>query len=152
MALLAVVALPLAGCDSTGSNGGSNGDDGSDGSTSLSAPSNVTATAQSDGTVDLSWDGVSAAAEYNVYRSTSPINDASGSAYSAGIASTSYTDSDKNTSDGTTYYYYVTGVSDDGVESSLSSSEKVTVASTPSGGGREREWEQRQLDTGEDGD
>lgn len=132
MALLAVVALPLAGCDSTGSNGGSNGDDGSDGSTSLSAPSNVTATAQSDGTVDLSWDGVSAAAEYNVYRSTSPINDVTGTAEIKGATSTMVTDYE--TSEGTTYNYRVTSV-DGSAESGLSSSQTVTTETVSGGGG-----------------
>jgi len=121
--------LPLAGCDSGGAN------DGDDTSGSVTAPSNFTATAQSDGTVDLSWDGVSGAASYNVYRSTSTISDVSVSVYSEDITSTSYTDSDNNTSDGATYYYYATSVSEDGVESSLSSSGKVTIATTPSGGG-----------------
>jgi photosystem II stability/assembly factor-like uncharacterized protein len=126
MALLAAIALPLAGCDSSGANSDE------DPSGSLTAPSNVTATAQSDGTVDLSWDGVSAAAEYNVYRSTSPINDVSGTPEITGATSTMVTDYE--TSGGTTYNYRVTSI-DGGTESSLSSSQTVTTKTVSGGGG-----------------
>jgi len=75
----------------------------------LSAPSDLTATAQSSSKIRLTWDAESDADYYYVYRATSY----SGS-YSkiATIYTTSYTDS--SLSSGTTYYYKVKALNDDG--------------------------------------
>jgi len=96
--------------------------------TSISdAPTNLTAAA-GDSKVTLSWDHVSGASSYTVKRSTTP-----GGIYSTifdGVTSTSYTDTD--VTNGTTYYYVVTAISN-GVESANSNeaSATPTAGTTP---------------------
>lgn len=75
--------------------------------TAPSAPSALTGTS-GDSQVALSWDGVSGAETYNVYRSTRSGIDTSGDPLESGISSTSYTDTDAQNK--TEYYYRVTAV------------------------------------------
>lgn len=65
-----------------------------------------------DSQVTLSWDAISEATAYNVYRSTRPNPDA-GDLYAVGVADdTMFTD--MNVTNATTYYYVVTAVNADG--------------------------------------
>jgi fibronectin type 3 domain-containing protein len=95
---------------------------------SLSAPSGVTATAQSSSSIYVTWNSVSGASYYKVYRANS-----SSGTYSV-VASnnydTYYTDSGRTAN--TTYYYKVSAVNGSGIEGSQSS---YTSATTLSGGG-----------------
>ena len=74
--------------------------------------------------VSLSWDSSGAVAGYNVYRST-----VSGGPYSrinsTLVAPTNY--SDQTVSSGTTYYYTVTAVGTNGIESAYSDQVSATV-------------------------
>jgi hypothetical protein len=107
---------------------GGDGDDSGD-TTAPSAPSGLSASA-GDETVDLSWDAVSASDldGYNVYRSTSSISDVSGVDPINGspLQNTSYTDDEATV--GTTFFYAVTAVDEDGNKSNLSN----VVQKTPS--------------------
>src|SRR5436190_14833678 len=69
-----------------------------------SAPTGVTGLALS-GTVQVAWQPVSGANGYTVYRGTSPTTISTLLTPSAGITSTTY--SDTSAVDGTTYYYAV---------------------------------------------
>ena len=97
----------------------------SEGNVTLSTPTGLTATA-SVTSVSLSWNSVSGASSYKVYRGNSP-----GGSYSQiGTASSnSYTDTGLSSG---TYYYRVSAVNSSGVEGPQSSYASATVAS---GGG-----------------
>lgn len=74
-----------------------------------------------DSNVDLSWNSVTEATSYNIYRAST-----SGGQYTqiaTGITETTCTDSD--VTNGTTYYYVVTAVSSDG-ESAYSNEASAT--------------------------
>ena len=77
---------------------------------SLSAPTDLEATADGSDEIDLTWDSVSDATSYYVYRATS-----SSGSYTkiATVTDNSYEDTDVD--EGTTYYYKVKAVNDDGV-------------------------------------
>lgn len=84
-------------------------------------PTDLQATA-GDGQVDLTWNpsGSSSPAGYNVYRSTSSFSDISNATKLNGslLSDANYTDRD--VTNGTEYFYRVTGVDSDGNESSPS--------------------------------
>lgn len=119
---------------SVSSNGGG-GNPGGGGTTTSkpSTPTGVKATAGSS-SISVTWNSVSGATSYNIYRSTS----ASGSySYQTSVYSTSYTDYNVNA--GTTYYYKVSAENSAG-ESSMSSYASAKIASSgggdnPGGGG-----------------
>lgn len=125
-ALVGLVAgsLFLTGCDG----GGSNGDPDL---TAPAAPTGLAAEA-GDGEVVLSWDAVSGADTYNVYRSTSSGIDVPGSPLESGIAETSFTDTDAE--NGTTFFYVVTSVASSGgqeAESGASGESEATPFAPP---------------------
>ncbi|HZL35405.1 MAG TPA: dockerin type I domain-containing protein [Tepidisphaeraceae bacterium] len=100
-------------------------------------PQGVTAAANANGGIDLSWTASQGAASYNVYRSTTPGGEYS-PAFVSGVAGTSFID--QKATPGATYYYIVTAVSN-GVESLYSSevsaapTAAVTLLSTAFGDG-----------------
>jgi len=91
-------------------------------------PVDLTASAV-DGHVALEWSANSEdeLAGYNVYRSTSSFDEISSATKlnSSLVSATSYTD--ESVSRGTTYYYRLTAVDDDGNESALSTQVSTTV-------------------------
>lgn len=114
-----------------GDNGGDNGNgnEGGDGGGTSSAPSTptgLTATASSSSIV-LSWNAISNADLYYIYRSTSAY---SGYIFLASSYSTRYTDSSAST--GTKYYYKVSAKNDAG-ESEISDYVYATISSSNSG-------------------
>lgn len=127
LAVVLVLGLSLAGlgCDSGGSNEDTSVDDEP---TAPAAPSGLTATS-GNAEVGLEWNAVSEANSYNVYRSTSSTSGASGDPMESGVSSESYTDD--SAQNGTTYYYRVTAVSSDGLESDASGEEEVTPFDEP---------------------
>ncbi len=107
-------------------NGSSSGGGGGGSTSKPNTPTGVKATAGSS-SISVTWNSVSGATSYNIYRSTS----ASGSySYQTSVYSTSYTDYNVNA--GTTYYYKVSAENSAG-ESSMSSYASAKIAS--SGGG-----------------
>jgi|GEM_PF-476877 len=87
-----------------------------------SAPTNVTAQAGF-GNIKISWDAISGATSYNLFRSTTSGGEGT-TAYVTNIATNSYTDS--SVTAGTTYYYKVVAVNSAG--SSAQSAETTGVA------------------------
>ena len=94
--------------------------------TAPSAPTNLTATAQSTSAIKLTWDAVDGAASYNVYR---------GGSYLTSVA-TGTTYSDTGLTPNTQYCYKVTAVNTAG-ESAESNQSCATTQSESSGGGGE---------------
>lgn len=95
----------------------------------VSVPTNLIAAADNS-QVRLSWEAVTDTVSYNVKRSTNH-----GGPYvliASGVTSTSYVDSD--VVNGTTYYYVVTAITEDGVESA-NSNEASAIPQAPSGHG-----------------
>ncbi|MCX4572688.1 PHB depolymerase family esterase [Streptomyces sp. NBC_01571] len=86
------------------------------GSGSLPAPTGLSVTATTDTTASLSWNGVSAAASYNVYRGGTKV---------ASTSSTSYTDT--GLASGTGYHYTVAAVDSAG---SVGASSSPVLATT----------------------
>jgi hypothetical protein len=141
MGLLAVVVLPLAGCDAVGTDGSDDDDDSDDDDTEMSeleAPDDFDASVQDDGTVELTWDDTDGAATYNVYRSTDSI-EGDASPLASDVSGTSYTDSDAM--QGTSYVYAATSVNDSGTESERSDTEEVTTPpAAPGDGSGSENW------------
>jgi len=90
----------------------------------LPAPTGLIATAVSTSQINLSWDSVSEAVSYKIYRGGSNI---------ASTTATSY--SDTGLSPGTSYTYTVSAVNSSGGESSQSDSASATTQSLPVEGG-----------------
>ena len=109
----------------TGSTNNGDNDNGGGNNTTISAPTGITAT--KDGTqVYITWNSISGASSYKVYRSSS----SSGSYSSIGAATTTYK---YDSSPLTGYNYYkVTAVSSNGTESSMS--ESISCNFTSGGG------------------
>ena len=125
--LVFALLLSLAACDSAGT-----GEEEPD-TTSPSAPSGLSATS-GDGEMSLSWNSASASdlAGYHLYRAERSISSVDGMtpvSGSAPISETSLTDSDVE--NGTTYYYRVAAVDEDGNESTLSGEVKGTPFPNP---------------------
>jgi fibronectin type 3 domain-containing protein len=89
-------------------------------------PKNVTATAQSSNSVQITWGSVVSATSYKVYRSTS--SDASGTLVGTPI-DTSYTDT--TASPATTYYYRVSAFNSSGESAQSSAPSVTTVPAAP---------------------
>jgi predicted phage tail protein len=95
------------------------------GASVLSAPTGVSATAQSSSSISITWNTVSGATGYNVYRYTS-----SSVAYATlinTITGISYTDTGLSAS--TTYYYWVSAVNGSGEGSKSSNYGSATTTS-----------------------
>jgi fibronectin type 3 domain-containing protein len=104
----------------------------------LSPPSNVMATALSTNSIQVTWDAVVGAVNYKVYRAIS----ATGSRTLLDtITSTSFTSGGL---DGRTYWYFVTALNTDNVESALSASAsmvpKPNIPSNVSASGYSNAW------------
>jgi fibronectin type 3 domain-containing protein len=109
------------------SSGSSSGGNNNGNNQAPNAPTNVTASAQSSSSIEVTWQSVANASYYRVYRATS----ASGSYESMGETyDTKYTDT--NVSAGTTYYYKVIAVNGTG-QSSYSSYASASPSSSSSG-------------------
>lgn len=102
---------------------------GGGGTTVPSAPTGVTATAQSSSSIYVSWNTVSGATSYKVYYKIG----SSSTLYSAGTA-TNTSFSHTGLSASMTYYYYITAVNSAG-ESGYSSGASATTQSSGGGGG-----------------
>lgn len=126
LATVLVLGLCVAaiGCSSSGSND----EDESEEPTAPAAPSGLEATS-GNAEVGLEWSSVSEADSYNVYRDTSSTSGASGSPLEKGVSSATYTD--QAVDNGTTYYYRVTAVGSDDLESDASGEEEVTPFDAP---------------------
>ncbi len=94
----------------------------------FAVPSGLEGTSQ-DSQVDLSWSAATGAETYRVYRSTSSTGGAEGDPLATGVAETSYADT--TAQNGTKYYYRVTSVNPNGVESGPSSEVEKTPFSDP---------------------
>lgn len=94
--LAGLLGLTVVGCDGGGPD-----------LTTPPAPSNLSATPEN-GEVTLTWNPVSEADTYNLYRSTSPGDGSEGSPIEGGLTSTEVTD--PSVQNGTTYFYRVTAV------------------------------------------
>jgi len=88
------------------------------------APTGVTASPNGDNQILVSWDAVSGAASYNVFRSTT-----SGGPYDliANVAATSTSHNDTGLNGGTTYFYVVQTVASDGCTSDFSAEASATA-------------------------
>jgi fibronectin type 3 domain-containing protein len=94
----------------------------------FAAPSGLAGTS-GDSEVTLSWDAAAGADTYSVYRSTSSTDGAEGDPLATGVAEASYADT--TAQNGTKYYYRVTSVNPNGVESDASSEVEKTPFSDP---------------------
>ena len=96
--------------------------------TPLSAPSNVTAAALSTSSIQITWGTVSGAVSYKVYRSTT----ATGTKTSLDtVTTTSYTSGGL---EARTYWYFITSINIDGVESAFSAfSSMIPMPAIPTG-------------------
>jgi fibronectin type 3 domain-containing protein len=96
--------------------------------TYVSAPTGVTATAQSSDSINVSWSSVSGATGYYVYRA-----DSSGGSYSelASTSDASYTDTELTSN--TTYYYKVSAYNSVGEGGQSSYTYATTSLSVPAG-------------------
>ena len=133
---LALATFSLSGCDGIGASDscGDENDGSGDGAapTTPAAPSEVNATA-TDGAVELDWSAVEGADSYNVYRSTTETDEVTGSPLATAISSDQYTDG--GAQNGRVYYYRVTAVTDDTLESEGSDDVEVKMPSAAPGGG-----------------
>jgi hypothetical protein len=77
--------------------------------TAPAAPSGVDTNVQ-EGAVELTWNAVDEADSYNVYRSTTETDSATGEPLEAGVSEPQYTDQDVE--NGQVYYYRVTALND----------------------------------------
>jgi fibronectin type 3 domain-containing protein len=105
------------------------GSGGGGGETSVpSAPTGVTATAQSSSSISVSWDQVSGATSYEVYYE---IGSSTTKNLAGTVSGTSYTHTGLQAS--TTYYYYIKAVNSAG-SSDYSSDDFATTSSSGGGG------------------
>lgn len=115
-----VTAVDSAGNESDGS--------GEVQSTPFVAPSGLQATS-GDAQIELQWSAADGAATYNVYRSTSSTDGATGDPLASDVSSTSYTDD--SAENGTQYYYRVTTLNPENEESRASGEVTRTPFSDP---------------------
>ncbi len=92
--------------------------------TPFASPSGLAGTSR-DSEVELTWGAASGAASYNVYRDTSSTGGGQGNPLATGVSQANYTD--QSAQNGTKYYYRVTSVNPNDLESSASNE----VAKTP---------------------
>jgi len=96
--------------------------------TPFAAPSELAGSSE-DSQIVLDWNGGAGAEAYNVYRSTSSTDGATGTPLKTGVSETSYTDSDAQ--NGTTYYYRITSVNPADAESAASGELEKTPFDDP---------------------
>ncbi len=77
-----------------------------------SAVTGLTATNTASGQIDLSWNAVSGATSYSLYRAGDSGHECEAVPFATGVTGTTYTDTGLN--DGTTYYYQVVAVNGNG--------------------------------------
>jgi len=113
-------------------NGGDTESNVTSATTKINAPTNVKPNypASDSNTITISWDSVSGATGYDVYRSTTESG-----TYTKVDSSTSTSYTNTGLSDGTTYYYKVVAKNSSGSESAQSSpaASAITKPSTPTG-------------------
>jgi hypothetical protein len=112
-AIKKMVDQVASGSGSTSGGGG--------GSTALPAPTGVATSGATTSTMVISWQAVSGAASYNVFRGGNKVN-------ALAVTSTSYTDSGLNS--GTTYSWTVAAVDANGVQGTMSTAASGTTAGT----------------------
>lgn len=96
---------------------------GSGGGGGLAAPTNVSTSGATTTTMTITWNGVTGAASYNVFRNGNKVN-------ATGVSGTSYTDS--GLAAATTYTWTVAGVDANGVQGALSAGASgTTTGSAP---------------------
>lgn len=113
LAAAALALMVVAGCGGTGSD----------------APTGLTVTSTTP--ISLSWNSVSDAVSYNIYRGTASGGLTAKTLLSSGDTGTTYTDTAAMA--GTTYYYQVTAVNKSGTESGASN-EVNAVSQSQTGG------------------
>jgi fibronectin type 3 domain-containing protein len=136
-AALLALGLALAGCESP--TGGERGGGGKP-----ATPTGVKATVQSSTKISVSWDSVSKASDYSIYRAAS-----SGGSYSyiSSTGSSPYTDTEL--SPNTTYYYKVSANNDYGesAQSSYASAKTSAPGEDPPTGDLSTSWTQGQWES-----
>jgi len=93
------------------------------------APARELAGTSGDSQIQLDWSEGTGAEAYNVYRSETSTDGASGAPLASAVSNTSYTDT--GAENGTTYYYRVTSVNPEEVESSASNEVEKTPFDSP---------------------
>jgi len=91
-----------------------------------SAPTNVSATINSSGSITISWQSIPNVTGYRIYRSTSSYGD-----YNFIGSSTTASYTDNSTTSGTTYYYKVSASNSSGEGSQSASTSATTLPGTP---------------------
>ncbi|MDR1933620.1 MAG: fibronectin type III domain-containing protein [Spirochaetales bacterium] len=119
-AIIVASAFAVAGCDTGTDSGGGGGNE-------PSAPTGVSATAQSSSSINVSWNSVSGATSYKVYYT---IGSSSTKNLAGTVTGASYTHTGL-TAD-TSYSYYITAVNSEG-ESAYSSGASATTSSSGNG-------------------
>ncbi|WP_138429556.1 fibronectin type III domain-containing protein [Fodinibius saliphilus] len=120
--------LSLVSCSSS-----STGPDNKDNTNTPSAPTNLSGLS-GDQEIKLNWDSNSEddLGGYNLYRSTSSFSEISGmDPVNGGSLISNATFTDNKLENGTTYYYRLTAVNNDGEESNLSTELEITPFSNP---------------------
>lgn len=114
------------------SSGGSDSDSGDSGTTTtLSAPTGLTAAAQSSSEITLSWNAVSGASSYNIYYGTNSSN-ANARLYTSSSTTRCTVSS---LSANTMYYFWIKACASDGTESSFSNFANARTNAISSGSG-----------------
>jgi TolB protein len=129
---LLILAVGVSACSGGGSNDPDPDPPPEEDTTPPAAPSGIEATSN-DGSIDLSWNSVSASDldGYNVYRDTQSFTSIGGRTPVNGslLSSPNLTDSDVD--NGTTYYYRVTALDTNDNESGLSGEATATPFPAP---------------------
>ncbi len=93
------------------------------------APASGLAGTSGDSQIQLEWSGAAGAEAYNVYRSESSTDGASGDPLASAVSDPRYADT--SAENGTTYYYRVTSVNPENAESSASNEVEKTPFDDP---------------------
>ncbi len=133
---LLLTTLSLSGCDSAGPSG-EDSDNEDAPPTAPAAPTNLNASPQN-GTVTLDWASVDEADSYNVYRSTSETDSATGDPLAPDIADAQYVDD--TAENGQVYYYRVTALADTAESAASDAATAEMPAADPGTGGSEESW------------
>lgn len=107
--------------DRLSSGTGSGGGGGGGGTTTLPAPTSVATSGATTSTMKITWNAVTGATDYNVYRNANKVN-------ALGVTTTSFTDTGLNP--GTTYQWTVAARDANGVEGTLSAPASGTTSGT----------------------
>ncbi len=93
------------------------------------AVTGLVATNTGAGQIDLSWDAVSGATSYSLYRAATSGDECDIAPFATGITGTSYTDTGLN--DGTTYYYQAVAVNGSGFSGFTAEAHATTPGTNP---------------------